>query len=276
MPFRRHSGNHPETRLPTAQKFMQPPAMCFRFFRLMAAVGLLSLGVAIAAEEPPIVAKARAHLGPDAVLDGVRTIYYAGTLTAADPSDASKEVEQSIEIFLEKPARQRMVVSSPQVIEVSALDEYEAWRRTTDATDPNKWQQSQLSVDQIKQLRADVWQNLYFFRGIERVGGTVEDQGPTTIDGIACRKVAFYHSPTLVYFRYFNEATGELVFTGDETNNVREQGEMRVGGIRFPKMIIISQKTEAGTESRRITFNKITVNETFPRSLFAMPLPTVR
>ena len=246
--------------------------------RLFAAILFAWVSIeAIAAEEPAIIAKARATLAPDAVLDAVKTIHYTGTLISADPADRTKELTRQIEIFLEKPARQRIVVTSPQVIEVSALDEYEAWRRTTDATDSTKWQQQQLSVDQIKQLRADVWQNLYFFRGIERVGGRVEDQGLATIDGIECQKIAFFHSPTLVYYRYFNRATGELVLTGDENSNVREQGEILAGGIRFPKAILITQKLADGqNDTRRITFEKVAVNEAFPASLFAVPLPTLK
>ncbi|HYP17058.1 MAG TPA: hypothetical protein VEQ65_07580 [Opitutus sp.] len=244
-----------------------------RWFALLSG---LMVAASVTSAEPAIIAKARARLGPEATLDAVKSIHYVGTLIAPDPAEAGKEVRQSIEIFLQKPARQRIVVTSPQTIEVSALDEYEAWRRTTDANDPTKWEQQQLSVDQIKQLRADVWQNLYFFRGIERAGGRVEDQGPVTIDGISCQKIAFFHSPTLVYYRCFDQATGALVFTGDERNNVREEGEVIAGGIRFPKTIVISQLANGQTTVRRIVFEKITVNEEFPSSLFAVPLPTLK
>lgn len=232
--------------------------------------------VAVHAAEPAIIAKARARLAPDAILDAVKSIHYVGTMTAPDPQDAARQVQYRIEISLQKPAQQRIQLTSDRIIEVSALDDYDAWRRVTDASDPTKWQQSQLGAEQIKQLRADVWQNLSFFRGIEKIGGTVEDQGPVTIDGISCRKVAFIHSPALIYYRYFNEATGELVYTGDENNNIREEGELMAGGIRFPKSLRITQRTDAGTEVRTITFEKITLNETFPSSLFAVPLPTLR
>jgi hypothetical protein len=248
--------------------------MPFSSFRVFAtAVFALVSTVVMHAAEPAIIAKARARLAPDAVLDAVKSIHYVGTMTGPDPQDATKERQYKIEIFLQKPAQQRIEIRSDQAIEVSALDDYDAWRRVTDVSDPNRWQQSQLPVDQIKQLRADVWQNLAFFRGIEQIGGTVEDQGPETIDGVSCRKIAFVHGPGLVYYRYFNEATGELVYTGDENNNIREQGEMMAGGIRFPKTLRITQRSESGTEVRTIVFEKITLNETFPRDLFAVPLP---
>lgn len=249
--------------------------MIFRVPGLLRVVALLGLSLAWAgAAEPPVIAKARARLAPDATLDAVTSIHYVGTLVGPDPADAKKQVSQQIEIFLQKPEQQRIVVKSPTMIEVSALDGYDAWRRTIDATNPSRWQQSQMGVEQVKQLRADVWQNLAFFRGLERIGGRVEDQGPAKIDGIACEKIAFHHSANLVYFRYFNLATGDLVYTGTPENNTREQGEMMAGGIRFPKTIVVTQAANGQTVQRTITFDTITVNEKLPAGLFAVPLPS--
>jgi len=244
------------------------------FLRLLAALSLVSMAAIVHAAEPAIIARARARLAPDAVLDAVKSIHYSGTLVGPDPAEPGKLLRQSIEIFLQQPDRQRIVVTSDKLIEVSALDGYDAWRRRTDAKDPTKWQQSQLSADEIKQLRADVWENLAFYRGIERVGGRVEDQGPATIDGIACEKIAFFHSATLVYFRYFAQTSGELIYTGTEDNNIREQGEISAGGIRFPKAIVVTQLSDGKKQRRTVAFDKITVNETFPDSLFAVPLAT--
>lgn len=250
--------------------------MPYSLLRMVGVVCLMTGGTVFAAE-PAIIAKARALLAPDAVLDAVRSLHYVGTLTAQDPSAPTKQVRQGVEIFLEKPARQRIVVTSADAIEVSALDGYDAWRRNTDAKDPAKWQQNQMSAEQIKQLRADVWENLAFYRGLEQIGGRIEDQGDATIDGIACRKIAFYHPGTVsAFFRYFNASTGKLVYTGTAENNIREEGELVAGGIRFPKTITVTQTVNGQTIARKITFDKITVNETFPASLFAVPLPTVK
>lgn len=247
-----------------------------RSFLAAAALLTASASLPAAAEEPAVIAKARARLAPDDVLDGIRSIHYVGTLTGMDPTDPQKSLTASIEIFLQKPAQQRIVVTSATEIDISALDDYDAWHRTVERNHPERWHQSQMGVEQIKQLRADVWQNLYFYRGIEKIGGRVEDMGPATIEGVACEKVGFHHSDTLVYLRYFNRETGELVYTGTADNNIREQGEMRVGGIRFPKTLLISQTTNGVESKRTIEFEKITVNEPLPESLFAVPLPTVQ
>jgi hypothetical protein len=230
-----------------------------------------------AAGEPAIIAKARAALAPDAVLNAVKSIHYRGTLSVKNSAEPAKELREQIEIFLEKPARQRIVLTSGETIEVSALDGYDAWRRTIDAKDPAKWQQNQMSAEQIKQLRADVWENLAFFRGIEQQGGRVEEQGTTTIDGVSCVKIAFYHSSAPApYFRFFNANTGKLMLTGTPENNIREEGELVAGGIRFPKTIVITQLAGGQTLVRRITFDEITINEAFPAKLFSVPLPTLK
>jgi len=248
---------------------------CFPASVRLAALLVLCVS-GVSAAEPAVIAKARARVAPDDVLDAIRSIHYVGTLTGMDPTDSKKTLTAAIEIFLQKPAQQRIVVTSPTEIDISALDDYDAWHRTVERDHPERWHQSQMGAEQIKQLRADVWQNLYFFRGIEKIGGHVEDLGPSTIDGVACEKVGFYHSDTLVYLRYFNRETGELVYTGTAENNIREQGEMMIDGIRFPKTLLISQTADGVESKRTITFEKIAVNEPLAASLFAVPLPTAK
>jgi hypothetical protein len=247
-------------------------------FRWLVCAAVLGLAAgARAAAEPPIIAKARARLAPDAVLDAVKSIHYTGTLVSPDPDDATKQSTRSIEIILQKPDQQRVTIKSDKMIEVNALDGYEAWRRVTDAKDPSKWRQNQLGAEQIKQLRADVWENLGFFRGIEQVGGSIEDLGAATVDGVACEKIAFNHGSGIVYYRYFNHANGDLVntTTGNEENSIREQGEIVAGGIHFPKAIVVRQTVNGQATTRTITFEKITLDETFPDSLFSVPLPMI-
>ena len=127
---------------------------------------------------------------------------------------------------------------------------------------------------QVKNLRADTWYNLNFYRGIEQIGGTITDEGPATIDGVACEKVVFYHSPAIVYTRYFDLATGRLVFTQTRSGSrIRESGELVVNGIRFPKAIVTSETTAKGrVVSSTYTFDEIVLNRVFPPELFAVPL----
>jgi hypothetical protein len=267
----------PNRGLFSAGKIPQRRTMIFPLLRPAATVLLILGALAVGrADEPAIIAKARAQLAPDAVLDAVQSIHYTGTMKEVDSAHPDKPLTRSIEIYLQKPDQQRIEIKSDVTIEISALDGYEAWQRTINAKDPNDWRQSQLGVDQIKQLRADVWQNLAFFRGLDRIGGRVADEGGVTIDGKLCEKLAFYHSDAIVYFRYFDQKTGDLVFTGTPENNIREQGDITSGGIRFPHVLVITQKIGDRTLTRTITFDKIGVNEPMPDRLFTTPLPTLK
>ena len=240
---------------------------------LAVAVAAFALFSAARAAEPAIIAKARAYVGPDAVLDGLKSIHYSGAIMMPDPADASKQTPSAMEMIIQKPYHNRVMATSPKLIEITALDSYDAWQRLQDAADPAKWQQSLLGTDQIKRLRANTWENLAFYRGIERVGGRVEDQGPVTIEGIACQKLAFIHAPGIIFYRFFEAATGRLVLTETENGStIREQGEIKVNGIRFPKSVINSSKDAAGkTRTVTVVFDKITLNEVFPAKLFAVP-----
>ena len=126
------------------------------------------------------------------------------------------------------------------------------------------------------------WENLGYYRGIEAEGGSVADQGPATIDGVACEKVAFTHSPTVVYYRYFDQATGRLMYTETAGGlKIHEEGSQESGGIRFPQKIITTEPPPAAVPGQApsaprnttLTIDHVTVNEVFPASLFAVPLP---
>lgn len=248
--------------------------------RALVAVCLAAMAAAAGrAQEPPILAKARAYLGSEAALDGITSVHLVGTLTISD-STANGGAPRSIgvDIVFQKPWRHRLVIRSGRVVRTVALDGYDAWERYEDPSDPKTPRLTLYGPDAIRALRADVWENLGYYRGLEACGGSVEDQGPATIEGVACEKVAFVHSPDIVYTRYFDRSSGRLVYT--ETANhsqVREVGAEWVRGIRFAKQIVTVQKLPSGgAKTTTLTFDSITVNERFPDSDFAMPFPPAR
>jgi outer membrane lipoprotein-sorting protein len=248
-------------------------ALLRRCFALLAA-GFLTLSATHAAE-PTIIAKARAYLGSEAALNGVTSIHYLGTLKMEMNAAASTEPEQTatLEILLQKPTRQRSVMTAAGIIETTALDDYEGWRKAQDPKDASRWKIDLLTADQVKSLRANVWENLAFFRGVEGRRATIEDLGTATADGIVCHKLAFVYSPQIAFIRYFDQATGKLVLTETQQGEqIREQGVIVAGGIKFPKALVTTIKRPDGTtQIVTITFEKVAVNETFDASLFAMP-----
>lgn len=246
-------------------------------FRALAAAALF-VASSTGAAEPPIIARARAFIGSEAALNGLKSVHYVGTLVTTDPADPSKLTRAAMEIIFQKPEQQRIKATSDRMIEITALDGYEGWQRVQDPADATKWRQTLLDTNHIKRLRANTWENLSYFRGIERVGGRLEDQGAATIEGLACRKIAFIHAPNIIFYRYFDAATGRLVFTETEAGGtIREDGEVVVHGIRFPRSVVTSTKNAKGqVVTVTISFEKVTINETFPAKEFGVPLPTVR
>lgn len=239
-------------------------------FRLLLPVATLLVAALPVRAELPIISKARAYLGAEAALNSVKSIHYLGTLTSADAKDTGKV---SIEIIFQAPLQQRIEARSGTGVEITALDDYDGWQRVQDTSDASRWKLSLLGKDEIKRLRANTWQNLAFFRGVERIGGKVEDQGDALIDGIKCRKIAFIHAPNIIFYRYFDQTTGRLVLSETEAGgSIREEGEIIVNGVRFPQTIVNTSKNADGSTQRiRIVFSKITLNETFAPAVFAVP-----
>ena len=249
----------------------------------IAALFAVALVARAFADPEAIIAKARAYLGPEASLEAITSIHYVGTLTGEetvkgkDGKQIRRPFKGTIDIIFQKPYYQRVVLVSYKGTEITALDDYEAWHRLQDATDAKRWSLVLLDKNQIKSQRANTWENLAFYRGIERSGGQVEDLGSHVIDGHVCEKLAFVHEPGLTFYRYFDAATGRLLLTEMENGSrVHEQGEMMVNGVRFPKTLVNTTKDPAtGRENTIvITLDKITLNEFFPEGLFAVPMYT--
>jgi len=250
--------------------------MSFSFLRVAAIVMFVS-AAQIRAADLPIIARARAYLGTEAALDGINVIHYRGTVVSTDSSDPLKPRRENIEIVVEKPDRERVTARSAERIESTGLDGYEAWQRVTDAKDPSKWNQVLLAPEVVKKLRAQTWENIGFYRGLERRGGVLRDEGLTTVDGVACRKVAFVHAPDIIFYHYFAAATGKAVLVETSGVSIRFQGEMLVNGVRFAQTL--TQVNDLGHgRSRTIvtTFDTITVNDSIPDSYFSVPLLTAQ
>jgi len=246
-------------------------------FRLLAVltVGLFSaFTVQAASDVDQVIARARAGVGKESALTALKSLHYTGELTTASTEKGvSQPVKVAIEIIFQAPYRQRIVATSDKKIEITALDDYEGWQREQDPSDSTRWRMALLSIDQIKRLRANTWENLAFFSGIEQRHGQVNDLGKATVSGKPCRKLAFDHGDGIVFTRYFDDVTGRLVLTETENGiTIREQDETVVDGIRFPRKIISTSKLPDGTERTvTIVFDKITINETFADSLFTVP-----
>ena len=241
--------------------------------RFAALLGAVLLAAAVAQGQTEIIAKARAHLGSEAALEAVRSVHYIGRLVTKDPVDGKQLKQATVDIIFQKPDRHRITLTSDIGTEITGLDGYEAWQRNIDAQNPSKWLQNLATPDQTKRIRANTWENVSFFRGIETRGGRIEVLPTATIDGIVCSKIAFIYDPEIIFYRYFDQQTGRLVLSETESGStIREEGVINVAGIRFPKSITtVNKNPESKAPTVTITFEQIKVNETFPDSVFAVP-----
>ncbi len=223
------------------------------------------------------IAKARAYLGSESDLNAVTTIHFFGKLEGTQkvpaPDDKTKMIDQQVslptEIIFQKPYEQLMTLTRPDSTIITALDGYDGWSKTFNAKDPKQWRFTLLTAQEVKQLRANTWENLFFYAGIEKKGGRVELVGDVMVDGAACGKLSFIHAGNIIFQRYFEKTTGRLIKT--ETDNggeIREEGELIVNGIRFPRKVI--NKGPNG-QITAIVIDKVVLNENLPASEFIVP-----
>ncbi|MGC4074518.1 MAG: hypothetical protein QM760_18870 [Nibricoccus sp.] len=226
-------------------------------------------------EAAALLSKARAYLGGDAALDAINSVHFFGSIEMTEtPAGPANSGRSNIEIIFQKPCQHRLVVSSEKSVDITGLDNYFGWRRVEPAGGA-RVQNIPMGKDQTKRLRANTWENLYFWRDVEQHGGEIIDKGETVLDGVKCRKLVVSYGPGIEYVRYFDTATGHLVLTETlPVGRIREEGEIVVAGVRFPQKLIATSMpaTDGKTRVITITFDRIAVNETFPASTFELPL----
>jgi hypothetical protein len=251
--------------------------MKFRLSLVLAALAPFAAGPLRAESIEQVIARARAYLGSESALNAVTSIHYTGKLELTEkvpsPEDKTKQVDRLVslpaEIIFQKPYQYRQSVTRPGFVITIALDGYDGWSQSTNPQDPAQWRVTLLGAQQVKQLRANTWENLSFFTGLGKKGGRVELVGDVTVEGVACVKLSFIHADNIVFHRFLDKATGRLVKT--ETDNggeIREEGEILVNGVRFPRKVI---NKAANGQVTTIAIDKVVVNEQIPASEFAVP-----
>jgi outer membrane lipoprotein-sorting protein len=218
-----------------------------------------------------VIAKARAYLGSEAALSSIQSVHYFGTYEASDPKTAG--VHGQIDVIFQSPYRMRQVITLDGRVETTGLDGYSAWVFEQERKDGGRYRLTPLGTLPVLRARANVWENLAFYRGLEAAGGHIEDGGTVTLDGRPARKLTFVHDERIKFVRWFDPATGQLRQTEtDEGTTIREEGLLTVAGLRFPQKLITSSKGQDGIASTAtISFDKMTVNEPLADSFFAPP-----
>lgn len=233
---------------------------------LLVALLLCAPFAARADSELDIVKKARAYIGPAEKLASITAIHLSGTITTA----ADKKM--AIEMIFQKPCQQRITATGAENIEITGLDDYEGWQRIQDSKDQTSWKLTLLGADQVRRLRANTLEHLNFY-GAQPYHVAIEDKGEAVLDGRSVHKVLFRHDRDIAFLRFFDSKTGELLRTEtDQGGVIAQEGELLVDGLRFPKILRMPAKGPDGSARTIVVeFDKVTLNETFAASLFAVP-----
>ncbi len=232
---------------------------------LAAGLLIVSLGAGASASDEldVIIARARAYVGPEEALDNVTSIHYAGVLLSEDGN------EGKVDIIFQKPNFQVVTVEIETIRETTALSAYEGWRKVEDMNNESDWELTLLEARQIRRLQANVWENLNWFRGIEKRNAEVVYDGLTEIDGVECDQVSYLHGDGIKFIRYFDVETGRLVVTETEQGGqIREKGEITEFGIRFPNSVLTSVNDQSST----IRFDLVEVNKEYDEEMFDVPM----
>ena len=229
----------------------------------------------IKADTEDVINLARSYLGSETALEAVKSVVYKGTLTSGGVNAAGEEVKTTakIEIIFAKPFYQRIRITSPERTETTGLDDYEAWQRIENPENADQWRMTLLDTVQIRRLRANTWENLNFFEGISKIGGDVKDEGIVTVDGKRLHKLAFTHGYGIIFFRFYDPATGKLVLSETDTGaKITESGESRIAGVRFPDQVVTtSERADGSTQRVEVNFESVEVNSVLTKSIFRVP-----
>lgn len=229
-------------------------------------VAISLLAPLVHASEPTteeIIAKAREYLGGDAALDRITSISYEAEFTTRE------DVTGTMRIIFQKPLQQRVEILRGELGEITALNDFDGWRKVYSQSDGRDWSITLLDAPQIRELQANTFENLNFFQGIEQQHGRLENKGTVEVDGRDAVEISFRYPRGITFTRYFDVETGRLLMTRTHMGaELRETGTILVDGVVFPETLTMARDGEV---LNTIHFKKITLNEEFPESLFAIP-----
>lgn len=237
---------------------------------LVAAFFSLATGLPLlAGEAQDVIAKARARLAPESVLEGVRSIQYEGRIL-----DPKGQAAGRISLLFAKPDRQRVEIVDNGPFDITAVNGHEGWNMNGSSDGGSQADGGVrlviLSPEQVDRLIVNTLENVYFYRGYLHRSGDVALLGSQRLHGREVHHLRFTYRDNLFYDRFVAVADGDLVETvGDNGMRHRKTGEMVVGGIRFPKTI--EAYTKEGVLARTLVFDKIVVNAPLSETLFDYP-----
>lgn len=213
-----------------------------------------------------VIALARSYLGQETTLQGVQTLRIRGKYF-----NFIERREGAFIIYLKKPNMQRTEFDDGRVIRTTATDGLEAWQRIAQreenggivilGTEP-------LDGDALRRIKQNAWDSLYFYAKDPAL--TITNKGLTLKDGFQCYWLEYKFDEKNVVNRYFDVENGAIVASTSVGGiTIRELGNHRFDGIRFPKQV---DAYKDGRLVHRLAYQEVFVNEEFPDQIFEYPV----
>ncbi len=202
-----------------------------------------------------IITRARAVVGPEEKLAAVTSLELTGTV-----SDGRNQPLGQIILTFKKPGSglsEMRFLYGNSVIQGS--DGVRGWLLQIDQKNNQKFANLK-PADEVQDIY-DALENLYFYRGTERVPGadvTVDGQGQ--YHDALCWRVTFHYPDNIAYVRFFDCTTGKLrgsIALPAGTESIGEN-ETIVSGIAFAQTLRIYNKQ--GQLTQTVKFDRILVN----------------
>ncbi len=210
-----------------------------------------------------IVKGYRATIGPEKVLDGVRSLKFEGTLIPV----AEGAEPMGIEITMLKPRNQLVVISRPDGSNRVGVNGYEGFT-VRESADGTIREVAPLPTEEVIQLTTNAIENLNFLNYPSMVNVKGQVMGAETVRGVETIKVRFTHRNGIEYHRYFDAKTFDLVATESQGRLTVELGTFESGGLIFGDRL----EVYAGDKLQHtVRFESIKVNPKVDPMTFAYP-----
>jgi len=236
----------------------------YRLFLLTGIFSLLPVSMLPAAEWGNVLDKARQWLGGDAALQQIETLRYEGVIESVDGKNGT------ISISLEKPYQQRQTIEQDGRVLIRGLNDLDGWTQSYLKETPDRWNMQIMAYPEVRRFRINTWENLNFFDHGALQNVKIESGDSETIRGRKADSVIFDYGKGVIYQRFFDSITGQLLLTRlDNGQQIREIGVQEIDGIKFPERL--ETLDEEGNLLHSIEFTRIEVNPEWEGDLFEMP-----
>jgi outer membrane lipoprotein-sorting protein len=259
-------------------------------------VSAVVASAAPSAEE--IISKARAKLGAEVDLSGVKklTIVGKGTVVREDTKDEKNEFVVQFDYMEPGKRREYTLANNTTVERIIASNGLEGFEKYVNLNgQPQQQRISPLSSASVKHNLDLYYADTGFYS--TPPNGKVTYEGIQTVRNKTCHTLQYRYGNGTIFKRYFDTQTfvciaadqyqekdpanyrrqvdeGEFLASTKETDSKTgktTEKPSRPGGILFPKTSIIYDKD--GKEISRVEYTDVSVNGIIPDSVFAYPMP---